>query len=127
MTVQVCFETQPKSLTLIQGKQSPTASHLEVLPLAEKKRMSGKKRKKRTIGILQYGSLSPSQKQHKIRRIYSIWKRCSEKVTGRPTLHPPEGGNRLQTIKNFQAPSIPAYLHFEISFSPLKKNPKMMP
>lgn len=37
MTVQVCFETQPKSLTLIQGKQSPTASHLEVLPLAEKK------------------------------------------------------------------------------------------
>lgn len=127
MTVQVCFETQPKSLTLIQGKQSPTASHLEVLPLAEKKRMSGKKRKKHTIGILQYGSLSPSQKQHKIRRIYSIWKRCSEKVTGRPTLHPPEGGNRLRTIKNFQAPSIPAYLHFEISFSPLKKNPKMMP
>lgn len=84
--------------------------------------MSGKKRKKHTVGILQYGSLSPSQKQHKIRRIYSIWKRCPEKVTGRPTLHPPEGGNRLWTIKNFQAPSIPAYLHLEISFSPLKKS-----
>jgi len=67
---QVCYETQLKSLTLIQGKQSPTAAHLEVLPLAEKW-MSEEKGKSTPLGFCRMSFFS-HQKQCKGRRMQEV-------------------------------------------------------
>jgi len=69
---QVWYENQLKSLTLIQGNQSSTAAHLEVLPLAEKW-MSEERGKSTPLGFCRMSFFS-HQKQCKGRRMHRVWK-----------------------------------------------------